>query len=206
MANHNLLVCGGMPRAATTFCHDELSKFTNVRKSRIKESHLFDRKRAFIAYKLKHLSKTKLNLDFTPTYMFNDRALGNIDHFNIPVFFIFRDFNEWQESLFKYASINSIALGDWHKFSIKMLGELEAKLRTKYLCFDFNEVINDRQAFYKSLENSFQIDLGIQINSDKSHFKKNSSATRNHVLRSYLVTKPVAPITARFQSLLMGII
>ena len=79
MSNHNFLICGGMPRSATTFFHSELSKFTNVKSSLIKESHLFERNQSFIKYKLKSLSRVKIHLDFTPTYMFSQKALRNID-------------------------------------------------------------------------------------------------------------------------------
>jgi hypothetical protein len=39
--NNNILVCGGLPKSATTFLYTEISNYENVFRSRIKESYLF---------------------------------------------------------------------------------------------------------------------------------------------------------------------
>jgi len=179
--NHcrNLLVCGGMPRSATTFMHRYLARYSNCHKTFVKESYLFHRSRPFVDLKLKTLRKDKLYLDFTPTYIFDLRAVDAIYDRGISCFFILREFDDWRRSLSAYQSVNGLNCSRYLANVTRKDFESRVEyVKRRFLTVDVNEVTDNTEGVVSLLQSEFKVDLGRPLSSVPE--KINGSRTRSH--------------------------
>lgn len=184
--NNNILVCGGLPRAATTFLHTEISNYENVFESRIKESYLFERDGRFIDLKLRLLNKKYIYLDFTPEYIFNVSALEKIEARKINCFFVLREYEEWRFSIEKYLSINKINNSFIQKLTESEFRRSVEHVKEKFLTFSMNDVRRDPADVVWQIQRAFNMDFGakhknmININSSERRIHYVGSAIHNH--------------------------
>ncbi|MFK7878308.1 hypothetical protein [Roseobacter sp.] len=198
----NLLICGGVPRGATTFLHTELSNYDNVSNSLIKESYLFERSNSLINLKLRTLPKNKIHLDFTPEYIFNKRALNKIAKRDIPCFFIIRPYADFVSSISKYLTINSI-----ENIALKNISKVDYQKAVRFvgehfLVFDFKEVVDSPLTVIGKIQSEFSLDFGSR--SGMKEFR-NDSAERHYRWQSFLASQFQAPSKVA-RSALFGLI
>ena len=179
----NILVCGGLPRAGTTFLYTEISNYNKVFSSYIKESYFFNQPEFIIDFKLRMFRREKIYLDFTPEYIFNKTTLQRIMDRKINCFIVIREYSDYRKSLEKYLAINKIN----NKF-LKSMGEEEFYeavnfARNNFLTFNFNEVISSPNSVVLKLSEYFNIDFGVKVGSSQ---KLNSSKKREHFFASFV--------------------
>jgi len=179
----NLLVCGGLPRSATTYLCTEISNYNNVFASKVKESYLFERSDLFIDLKLKMFQRDKVYLDFTPEYIFNKIALKKIAMRRINCFFVLREYHEYRRSLEAYLSINRMNNDYLLHMTESDFIEATQFVKDNFLSFKFEDVTKNSEEVILRIQKEFRIDLGDKIN---SKIKKNSSRKQEHFISSVL--------------------
>lgn len=177
----SILVCGGLPRSATTYIYNELQNYENVFRSRIKESFLFERNDSFIDWKIGNLNNKNIYLDFTPEYIFNRSALKKILKRKIDCFFVIREFENYRNSVEKYLEINRI-----QNEKLKSLDEDAFRVATRYASDHFPTIAfddvttGDMGAIVHSM---FGVDLGKKTGSREV---RNSSIRRQHYAKALI--------------------
>jgi hypothetical protein len=173
----NVLVCGGLPKAATTFLFTEIKNYERVFNSRIKETYLFERSEKFIDNKLKGLRSDLIYLDFTPDYIFNREVLKKLLIREIKCFFVIRDYDEYMGSLKKYLSINKINNNNLLNLSRDEYEEAVDYVSAQFIVYPFELVKSSQERFLKTLSKDLDLDFGKKITDET---KKNSSEHREH--------------------------
>ena len=180
---NNLLVCGGLPRSATTFLHAEISNYQNVFSSSIKESYLFEQNDFLIDLKLKTLQNKKICLDFTPEYIFNKTALNKISSRKINCFFILREYHEYRRSLEAYLSINKIENNYLLQMTEADFLSATQFVTDHFLYFKFEDIKENPAAVLLKIQKQFKLDFGEKM----SHkINMNASSQREHFALSVL--------------------
>jgi hypothetical protein len=200
--NKNLLVCGGLPKSATTFLHTEISNYKNVFTSRIKESYLFERGDFFIDLKLKTLQNEKIYLDFTPEYIFNKNTLIKIEIRRINCFFVLREYHEYRRSLEKYLSINSIKNDYLLHMTESNFLEVTKFVTDNFLSFKFEDIRKNAEEVILKIQKEFRLDFGEKIS---NKINKNASGKREHFTASVLYNHFQNPMKL-VKSALLGIV
>ena len=177
MTRSNILVCGGLPRAGTTFVYTELKNYTRVHRSLIKESFLFQKPGWLVDFKLKCLGKGRIVLDFTPEYIFDRAALQKLIERQVPCFFILRDFDGFKNSLNTYLQINQIKNPNLQSISKEQFEDAVLFVSVHFLTFRFETVIDTPETVVATLASHFDLDFGIR---KRDGVKRNSSSTRQH--------------------------
>lgn len=181
MAN-NLLVCGGLPRSATTFLHNELMNYSNVFRSRIKESFLFNRSESFIDWKLKLLSARHVYLDFTPEYIFDKSAIKKIEDRRIKCFFVLRGYDDYRRSLEQYLSINNINNPFLKDMSRAHFDDSVGYAREHFTCFQFEDVCRNPGSIIARLQQRFELEFGDIIQTGHRENRNSSKRRIYHIL------------------------
>jgi len=195
-----VLVCGGLPRSATTYIYNELRNHENVFRSVVKESFLFERSDRFIDWKLSQLNSGKIYLDFTPEYIFNKASLKKISDRKIKCFFVLREFESYRASLEKYLAMNSI------KNDLLERPDRETfQAATRYAADHFPTIAFDEISKVDIaivLGEMFGFDLGRKLGSADV---RNASSERQHFTKA-LIHNRLAGIQRYATSLAFGLI
>lgn len=179
----NILVCVGLPRAGTTFLYTEISNYSKVFSSYIKESYFFNQPEFLINLKLGMLRKEKIYLDFTPDYIFNKTTLQRLIDRKINCFIVVREYSDYKDSLEKYLAINKIDNKFLKNIDERQFYEAVNFARNNFLTFNFNEVISSPNSVVLKLSEYFNMDFGVKTGSSQ---KLNSSKKREHFFASVL--------------------
>lgn len=198
----NILVCGGLPKAATTYLYTELSNYKNTYPSVIKESYLFERSDSFIERKTRALSDNYIYLDFTPEYIFNPMALKKIKDRNVNCFFILRDYNSWRRSLERYLAINRIKNDALIRITESQFQNSIDYAKKNFLTFSIDEIRDNSENVLIKIQSSFGLDFGVRY---RNLVEKNSSDERIHYLGSLIHNKFSRSMKA-IRSFLFGLI
>jgi hypothetical protein len=179
----NILVCGGMPRSATTFLYGEISNHQNVFKSRIKESSLFTNYGWMVDLKLWLLNRKMIYLDFSPEYIFDTESLKRITERDVHCFFIIRNFNDYKISVQSYLDINGIENSRLGSLTQTQYDEAVDYAKTNFLTFSFDQVRSDVSTVIEEIQKRFQINFGEKIQNGSN---KNSSLAQQYRIKSVL--------------------
>ena len=195
-----VLVCGGLPRSATTYIYNELRNYENVFRSVVKESFLFERSDRFIDWKLGQLKNGTIYLDFTPEYIFSRSSLQKISRRKMKCFFVLRDFESYRASLEKYLAMNGIK-----NDLLERLDRETFQTATRYAADHFPTIAYDEISkgdIAVALSKMFGLDLGGKIGNAEV---RNASSERQHFTKA-LIHNRLAGIQRRATSLAFGLI
>lgn len=181
----SILVCGGMPKAGTTFLHSSLMQYDNVRSLPFKEIGLFINNsflRKFVFNIIKNSNNTIL--DFYPEYFFDIFTLEIIKEKKVNAFFIIRSWDDYKLSLNKYLSLNKINNDFLLNKSYNDFMVCHDYVKNNFLTFDFDYVTRNTHDLVRNIQLHFDIDFGILRK--KEILFKNSSTKRNFFIQSLI--------------------
>lgn len=181
----SILVCGGMPKAGTTFLHSSLMQYDNVKSLPFKELGLFINN-SFLRKIVFNILKDSNNiiLDFYPEYFFDISTLEIIKRKKINAFFIIRSWDDYSLSLNKYLCLNKMNNSFLLNKSYNDFKFCYDYVTNNFLTFDFDYVTRDTHDLFRNIQLHFDIDFGILRKKDILF--KNSSTKRNFFIQSLI--------------------